>query len=283
MSDQQSNESSVSSPHSSVGQDLDDTPAFITIEERLPTFAEATAIHLPRVVVPDQDPLSFRLSTALQENDQEFPPVSPQTAEVLLCTHPDINEAIHAVAYGLIATIHCQTLASSQELDASCTREQQLHHQLITHGLEITCLQGRLGTVDIPARFEPNLGHVADTVPLSTGKRVIPQFVRRLGTGEVKMLTRHKGNEAIYVAQLILTPNCTLPTAEPLQLWFSNLLTSMGDKFDTLAKAAYKLDDWATHAEIMQYHRINTEHCEIEEEMAILWAHLSLNNEALDS
>jgi len=124
---------------------------------------------------------------------------------------------------------------------------------------------------------------VADTVPLSTGEQVVPQFVRRLGTGEVEMLARWEGNEAIYVAQLILTPDCTLPTAEPLQIWFSNLLTSTGDKFNTLAKAAYKLDNWAAHAEIMQYHCINTERCEIEEEMVVLRARLSLDNEALDS
>ena len=121
-------------------------------------------------MVPDQEPPSFRLSAALQENDQEFPPVSPRTAKVLLRTHPDINKAIHAIAYSLITTIHRRTLAASQELDASCTREQQLHHQLIAHGLEVTRLQGRLGTVDIPAGFEPNLGNVVDTVPLSTGE-----------------------------------------------------------------------------------------------------------------
>ena len=198
-------------------------------------------------------------------------------------THPDINEAIHTVTYRLIATIHRRTLASSQELNASRTREQQLRQQLAAHGLEITRLQGQLGTVNIPARFEPNLGYMANTVPLSMGKRVVPQFVRRLGTGEVEMLAGHEGNEVIYVTQLVLTPDCTLPVAEPLQIWFSDLLMSTGDKFDTLAKATYELDDWATHAEIMQYHRINTEHRIIKEELATLRAQLSLNNEALDS
>ena len=86
------------------------------------------------------------------------------------------------------------------------------------------------------------------------------------------MLAGHKGNKPIYIAQLILEPNCTLPTAEPIQIWFSDLLTSPGDKFDTLAKAAYKLDNWAAHAEIMRYHRINTECCEIKEELTILRA-----------
>jgi len=234
-----------------VGQDLDDAPALITIKERLPTFTEAATIHLPRIMVPDQEPPSFRLSATLHENDQEFPPMLPRTTEVLLRMHPDINEAIHTITYGLITTIHRRTLATSQELDASCTREQQLCHQLIACSLEVTHLQGQLGTVNIPAGFEPNLGHVADTVPLSMGERVVPQFVRWLGTGEVEMLASQEGNKAIYIAQLILTPDCTLPTAEPLQLWFSDLLTSTGDKFNTLAKAMYQLDDWAAHAEIM--------------------------------
>ena len=97
------------------------------------------------------------------------------------------------------------------------------------------------------------------------------------------MLTGCEGNKAIYVAQLVLTPDCTLPVAEPLQIWFSDLLTSTGDKFNMLAKAAYELDDWATHAKIMRYHCINSERHQIEKELATLRAQLSLNNEALDS
>src|SRR5216683_2518739 len=124
MSDQVSNKSSVSSPRSLVGQDLDDAPALITIKERLPTFTEAATIHLPRTMLP-------------------------RTTEVLLRMHPDINEAIHTITYGLITTIHRRTLATSQELDASCTREQQLHHQLIACSLKVTHLQGQLGTVNI--------------------------------------------------------------------------------------------------------------------------------------
>ncbi len=100
----------------------------------------------------------------------------------------------------------------------------------------------------------------------------MPQFVRLLGSGEVEMLAGREGNEVIYITQLVLTSDCTLPTAKPLQLWFSDLLTSPGDKFNMLAKATYELDDWATHTEIMQYHHIDTKHCEIEEELAILRA-----------
>ena len=96
------------------------------------------------------------------------------------------------------------------------------------------------------------------------------------------MLVGHEGNEAIYVTQLILEPDCALPTAEPIQIWFSNLLTSLGDKFNTLAKAMYELDDWAAHAEIIWYHCIDTERYIIEEKLATLRTQLSLNNEALD-
>src|SRR5216683_2029130 len=114
MSDQVSNELSISSHRSSISQDHD-IPRLINIKEQLPTFAEATTNNLPQVIVPSEEPLSFCLSAATHEAEQEFPPVSPRTAEVLLWTHPNINKAIHAVAYGLIATIHCCTLAASQE------------------------------------------------------------------------------------------------------------------------------------------------------------------------
>jgi len=119
-------------------------------------------------------------------------------------------------------------------------------------------------------------------VPLSTGEHVIPQFIRRLGTGEVEMVVGQEGNKAIYIAQLILKPDCSLPATEPITLWFSDLLTSPGDKFDTLTKAAYKLDNWAAHTEIMRYRHIDTECHKIELKLAILQAHLALNNKALN-
>src|SRR6266851_5662784 len=90
MLDQQSNKSSVSSCPSSPDQDSDNIPNLVEEGERLPTFAKAALAQLPHVVIPEQDPPSFRISAALQENDQEFPPVSPRTAEILLHTHPDI-------------------------------------------------------------------------------------------------------------------------------------------------------------------------------------------------
>ena len=96
------------------------------------------------------------------------------------------------------------------------------------------------------------------------------------------MVVGREGNEAVYIAQLILEPDCSLPTTEPILLWFSDLLTSPGNKFDTLAKATYKLDNWAAHAEIMHYRCIDTKCHEIELELATLWACLALDNEALD-
>ena len=96
------------------------------------------------------------------------------------------------------------------------------------------------------------------------------------------MVAGQEGNEPVYMAQLFLEPNCSLPTANPILLWFSDLLTSLGDKFNTLACTMYELDDWAAHTEIMCYHRINKDHREIKKQMAKLQAHLSLNNEALD-
>ena len=84
------------------------------------------------------------------------------------------------------------------------------------------------------------------------------------------MLAGQEGNEPVYVAQLILKPNCLLPAANSISLWFSDLLTSLGDKFNMLTQATYKLDDWMAHAKIMCYHHIDTERHKIKEQMAVL-------------
>ena|SRR6266851_8175917 len=101
--------------------------------------------------------------------------------------------------------------------------------------------------------------------------------------GEVEMVAGQEGNEPVYVAQLILEPNYGQAIADPLTIWFSDLLTSLGDKFNTLAHATYDLPDWAAHAEIMWYGRINKDRHEMEERIAELKQQLSIYNEALNS
>ncbi|SRR5216683_4218852 len=114
MLDQVSNESSTSSHHLSILENTHEIPGLIPLDKCLPTFAEVTATTLHSIVIPNhKEPPSFHLSTATHEVEQEFPPVSLRTAKVLLHTHLDINEAIHAVAYRLIATIHHCTLYTS--------------------------------------------------------------------------------------------------------------------------------------------------------------------------
>src|SRR6266851_5677449 len=168
MSDQVSNKSSISSHHSSISQDHE-IPILIAVEERLPTFAKAATTNLPHVIIPnDKEPPSFHLVEATHKAEQEFPPISPQTTEILLRTHPDINKAIHAIAYGLIATIHCRTLHASQELDTAHIREHQLRQQITANNFETTHLREQLGMVNIPPGFEPKMGNVSNTVPLST-------------------------------------------------------------------------------------------------------------------
>jgi len=49
------------------------------------------------------------------------------------------------------------------------------------------------------------------------------------------MVVEREGNELVYMAQLFLDPDCSLPAmADPICLWFSDLLISLGDKFNTL-------------------------------------------------
>jgi len=120
MSDNLSNESPTSLRRSSVLSRDKNLPGLIVIyEERLSTFAKAATTLSHTTIKTEDKPLSFHLTIATQEAEQDFPPISPCTAEVLLQTYPNINNAIHAVTFRLIATIHCCTLAASQELNQS--------------------------------------------------------------------------------------------------------------------------------------------------------------------
>ncbi|SRR6266851_3515160 len=121
MSINLSNESLASSRCSSISSEDDNLLGLVTVpEEHLPTFAKAAATNLPHTTInTEAKPPSFCLTVANQEAKQEYPPISPHMAEVLLQTHPNINNTIHAVAFGLITTIHQCTLATSQKLDQS--------------------------------------------------------------------------------------------------------------------------------------------------------------------
>ncbi len=124
--------------HSSASSSDNNLPGLIAVEERLPTFTEAAATVLQHThITTTEDPPLFHLSLAMQEANQEYPPISPRTAEVMLRTHPDINNTIGAVAFRLIATIHRRTLATSNETEQGRIREAQLQTQLATHNVEV--------------------------------------------------------------------------------------------------------------------------------------------------
>ncbi len=97
------------------------------------------------------------------------------------------------------------------------------------------------------------------------------------------MVAGREGNKPVYVAQLHLEPDYGQAVTDPILVWFSDLLTSPGDKFNTLTRATYKLPNWAAHAEIMCYHRINEDHHKLKEQISLLKGHLSINNKALNT
>src|SRR6266851_4481958 len=117
MSVSLSNKSPALSYCLSISSEDNNLPRLIAVlEECLPTFAKAATTNLPHTTINTEDePLSFCLTIANQEAEQEYPPIFPYMAEVLLQTHPNINNTIHMVVFGLITTIHQHTLASSQE------------------------------------------------------------------------------------------------------------------------------------------------------------------------
>jgi hypothetical protein len=56
----------------------------------------------------------------------EYPPVSPGSAETILTLDPTLNATICAMAYGLVTTVHKQMAQYTQELNKACQNIKQL-------------------------------------------------------------------------------------------------------------------------------------------------------------
>jgi len=72
---------------------------------------------------------------------------------------------------------------------------------------EISHLKRQLGNVEIPPSFEENNSHISCLIPTSMRELVIPQYIWRLGTGEVEIVTGREPQESVYVIELYLTLN----------------------------------------------------------------------------
>ena len=60
----------------------------------------------PNQTLPHSPPLLIPFNPVQTTIAPQYPPLSPQTALNVLTTQTDLNETVHAIAYGLVSTIH---------------------------------------------------------------------------------------------------------------------------------------------------------------------------------
>jgi hypothetical protein len=104
-----------------------------------------------------------------------YTPMSPQTAINILATQPDLNETVHAIAYGLVSTVHRREVAHALETKERDETNRTLQKKLKAYADKIDrdfflpgCLDG----------YEPNDGRVSTLIPISGGFSVPAKFVR---------------------------------------------------------------------------------------------------------
>jgi hypothetical protein len=98
---------------------------------------QPTAASLTRTLVADneQEGMPFNpgpITGFIDLTSDEYPPVSPGSAETILALDPTINATIRATAYGLITTVCKRTTHQAQELAKACQnieRLEQLNQQ----------------------------------------------------------------------------------------------------------------------------------------------------------
>jgi hypothetical protein len=268
--------------------------------EPLPLF------EAPPATQEDQPPPSFPLSMVLSEASSQYPPVSPGTAthvfnnawasygppnqplsakaaEDILLKQDNVNEAIRAMAYGLISTIHRRAQQYTQYMRESKRRVLAEREHIAQHDECIATLEHQLGNIEVPTGFQSNNGHVNCMVPSEERLQVVPRYVHRLGNGKVEMLAGREAEESVYVTQLYLTPDYSSPSAKPMPPWFLQLLCRPSTGFNVLASASYALDQWAVHAKVLRYRENNEERRIIETEVAELTSRLAVLQERLDN
>jgi hypothetical protein len=113
--------------------------------------------------------------------------------------------------------------------------------------------------VEVPEGFVCNDGHVALEVYTDSGRVVIPQWIRRMGSSEVQMVAGRDGGEPVYVAELFIKPDYTNKPTQAMPAWFLHLLQANDASFHTLAQATHTLPDWGAYAEVMRYRCDDTE------------------------
>jgi hypothetical protein len=193
-----------------------------------------------------------------------------------------MGDTIHPILYGLCASVARRTRQGAEQLESANNRIRRLEDRLEANRAELEDLRGRLGVVEVPDGFVRNDGHVALEVFTDSGQVVVPQWIRRMGSGEVQMVAGRDGGEPVYVAELFIEPAYTNEPTQAMPAWFLHLLQANDASFHTLAQAARTLPDWGAYAEVMRYRRDDTERRSLEADIEELNTRLRACQERLE-
>src|SRR5216683_1480139 len=229
--------------------------------------------------LPSPPALRVRLTTA---GVGHYPPISPGSAATLLRMEDDsLTDTTHAVANGLISTIHRRSTVADQRLAESRRRINQLQGTVHAREAEIRRIRSSNATPDMPAGYERNGGRADIQVSSHGGENIIARWIRLLGNGEVVARAGERANEPEYVVSLYLPSDySTRPTAL-LPPWFLELLQASGGTYHTLAEAARGLEHPAAFAEVERYRRHHTHRAELEVARRAIIADIEKEDDAL--
>src|SRR5580693_8499680 len=96
----------------------------VNLSNESPASTTPSSPVLPIPFNPIADP------EAIAQLAPNYTPVSPQTAVNILATQPDLNETVHAIAYGLVSTIHrrevTHALETKEHNETNCVLQEKL-------------------------------------------------------------------------------------------------------------------------------------------------------------
>jgi len=242
-----------------------------------PTAVEKVAPHPATTSFPLTLVASYEDGTENEEpvprlvdlEQDEYPPVSPGSAETILSLNPlltldsAVSATVRATAFGLISTIHQRMADSAQKLQEAEHKIARLEAINLQRQADNRQLRARLGLLTVPPGFECNQGRVAAAVPTGGGQMVVPEWIRSVGNGQVELLAGREPGEPTYVIELFLHPNYTETAMDTAALWFLALLTGRDGSFHTLIEAARYLNNPAAVAELYRYCCLDQEQTEL--------------------
>jgi hypothetical protein len=140
----------------------------VNLSNESPASTTPSSPILPIPFNPVADP------AAIAQLAPNYTPVSPQTVVNILATQPDLNETVHAIAYGLVSTVHRHEVAHALKTKECDETNRVLQAKLKAYADKI---DREFFLPGCPDGYEPNDGHISTLIPIGEGFSVPAKFV----------------------------------------------------------------------------------------------------------